>query len=104
MRSAQRDRSLLRAYGAFVRLDHGLPLRGLKRTLESLRGVSPNHEGYGRYVAGMIAHLVGDQREALVQLRAFCRRNEDADFAKALTLREELRRAREVLAELGDAS
>ena len=48
----------------------------------------------------MIAHLMGDQREAIVHLQAFLRRNADAGLAKELTLREELRRARAVLAKI----
>lgn len=99
MRSAQRDRALLRAHAAYIRLDAGRPARNLRRTLDTLRA-SPNAEGYGRFLLGMIAHLMGDQREAIVHLRAFLRRNADAGLAKELTLREELRRARNVLAQI----
>jgi len=99
MRSAQRDRALLRAHAAYIRLDAGRPARNLRRTLDTLRA-SPNAEGYGRFLLGMIAHLMGDQREAIVHLRAFLRRNADAGLAKELTLREELRRARTVLAQI----
>ena len=82
-----------------MRLDAGKPARNLRRTLDTLRA-SPNAEGYGRFLLGMIAHLMGDDREAVVQLRAFLRRNADAGVAKELTLREELRRARLVLAKI----
>ncbi|MBK6811235.1 MAG: tetratricopeptide repeat protein [Sandaracinaceae bacterium] len=99
MRSAQRDRALLRAHAAYIRLDAGRPARNLRRTLDTLRA-SPNAEGYGRFLLGMIAHLMGDQREAIVHLQAFLRRNADAGLAKELTLREELRRARAVLAKI----
>ena len=99
MRSAQRDRALLRAHAAYIRLDAGRPARNLRRTLDTLRA-SPNAEGYGRFLLGMIAHLMGDDREAVVHLQAFLRRNADAGIAKELTLREELRRARAVLAKL----
>lgn len=99
MRSAQRDRALLRAHAAYIRLDAGRPARNLRRTLDTLRA-SPNAEGYGRFLLGMIAHLMGDDREAIVHLRAFLRRNADGGVAKELTLREELRRARSVLAKI----
>ena len=102
MRSAQRDRALLRAHAAYIRLDAGRPARNLRRTLDTLRA-SPNAEGYGRFLLGMIAHLMGDDREAVVHLQAFLRRNADAGIAKELTLREELRRARAVLAKLVSA-
>lgn len=97
MRSAQRDRALLRAHAVFVRLDAGRPTRNIRRALDTLRA-SPNAEGYGRYLLGMIAYLMGDEREASVHLRAFLRRNATAGVAKELTLREELRRARLALA------
>ena len=99
LRSARRDRALLRAHAAYIRLDAGLPVRNLRRTLDTLRA-SPNAEGYGRFLAGMIAHCMGDQREASVHLRAFLRRNAAAGAAKELTLREEFRRARVALARI----
>ena len=55
-------------------------------------------KGYGQLVLGMIRHRLGDPRRAAVHLRAFLRRNASADPAKAITLREELRCARETLA------
>jgi hypothetical protein len=73
---------------------------------EDLAGVqarllrSKSHEGYGRYLLGMIAYRMGDHRGAIPHLRAFLRRNARLDAAKALTLREELRCARLTLAEL----
>ena len=97
MRTAQRDRALLRAHALYVRLDSGRPARNIRRTLDSLKA-SPNAEGYGRFLLGMIAHHVGDEREASVHLRAFLRRNAAVGVAKELTLREELRRARLALA------
>lgn len=97
LRTARRDRALLRAHALYVRLDAGRPARNIRRTLDTLRA-SPNAEGYGRFLLGMIAHLMGDQREASVHLRAFLRRNAAAGVAKELTLREELRRARLALA------
>jgi hypothetical protein len=44
---------------------------------------------------------MGDAGRAAMHLRAFLARNADADEAKAATLREELRRARLVLAKAG---
>lgn len=96
MRSAQRDRALLRAHALYVRLDSGKPARNIRRTVESLRA-SPNADGYGRFLLGMIAYHVGDIREARVHLGAFLRRNAAVGVVKELTLREELRRARVAL-------
>ncbi|MCA9537155.1 MAG: hypothetical protein KC593_25915 [Myxococcales bacterium] len=97
MRTAQRDRALLRAHALYIRLDAGRPARNIRRTLDTLRA-SPNADGYGRFLLGMIAYKMGDEREASVHLRAFLRRNAAAGVAKELTLREELRRARLALA------
>lgn len=97
MRSAVRDRPLLRAYAAYVRLENGLPVRGLAGVVEALRA-SKNREGYGQFLLGMIAYHMGDARIAAVHLRAFLRRNADVDVAKSMTLAVELSRARAVLA------
>ena len=58
-------------------------------------------EGYGQFLLGMLAWHMGDAGRAAMHLRAFLARNADADEAKAATLREELRRARLVLAKAG---
>lgn len=96
-RWAQRDLPLLRAHGALIRLELGEPVAGLDAILSDLRS-SPSREGYGEYLLGSIAAAIGDERGAIVYLRAFLHRNASADPTKALTLREELRRARSVVA------
>ncbi len=99
LRHAHKDRPLLAACAAYVRLAAGESPAGLAKTVADLRA-APCREGYGQFVLGMIAYHVGDGLLAVAHLRAFLRRNADADVPKALTLREELRRARTVLAEL----
>ena len=98
-RWAQRDRSLIRAHAAYVRLDAGRGVEQLGDVLGDLRR-SKNREGYGQYLLGMIAYLMDDHGKAAVHLRSFLRRNASADVAKTMTLREELRRARTALARL----
>ncbi len=102
LRSAQKDRPLLKAHAALVRLSEGEPPEGLAETVAALRA-APCREGYGQYLLGMIAYHIGDMSLAVAHLRSFLRRNADADVPKALTLREELRRARTVLAEVESA-
>jgi hypothetical protein len=97
-RAADRDRPLVRALGAFIRLDAGLAVPRLSSiTLDLSR--SRAREGYGQYLLGMIAHHVGDHARATAHLRAFLRRNVAIDRVKLVTLREELHRARRVLAD-----
>ena len=96
---ATRDRPLLEAHHAFIRLASAaavVDLDGVIRRLEA----SKSREGYGGYLLGMIAYQLGDERRATVELRAFLRRNARLDVAKELTLREELRRARRALASI----
>lgn len=97
-KDAGRDRPLVRALGAYVRLDTGLAVPRLSEIVDSL-AKSRAREGYGQFLLGMIAHHVGDRRRATAHLRAFLRRNAAIDRAKLLTLREELHRARRVLAD-----
>ncbi len=98
-RWAARDRALLRAHAAYVKLEQGRAVRGLEGILRGLQR-SRSREGYGQFLLGMIAWLMGDTRRAAPHLRSFLRRNASADEAKALTLREELRRARLALARI----
>ena len=96
-RWAHDDRPLLRAHRAWLRIEEGQMPRELDAIcadLERSRGAA----GYGQLVLGMIRHRMGDAARAAVHLRAFLRRNASADAAKAITLREELRLAREALA------
>lgn len=97
-RAAARDRPLVRALGAFIRLDAGLAVPRLSEIVTDLAR-SRSREGYGQYLLGMIAHHVGDRPRAAAHLRAFLRRNAAIDRAKVVTLREELHRARRVLAD-----
>lgn len=99
LRLAKRDRPLLKAHLAYVRLDSDQAVRDLETIREEL-AASPNGEGYGQYLLGIIAFLLGDRGRAAVHLRAFLRRNASLDEAKRLTLREELRRARVALARI----
>jgi len=99
LRYATDDRPLLRAQDAWVALETG----ELVEDLEDIRQTLANArcgQGYGQFVLGMIAHELGDLPAAMTHLRAFLRRNARVDVAKGITLREELRRARAVLASL----
>lgn len=98
-RWSHRDRPMIRAHHAYVRLTAGIAVEGLDTRITDLQK-SPAREGYGQWLLGMIAHELGDPRKAAVHLRAFLRRHAAADEAKTITLREELRRARVVLAEI----
>ncbi len=98
LRYAQRDRPLMKAHRAYIRLEAEMPVRGLSAIRDELR-CSKVGQGYGQFLLGMIAHHVGDGPAAIVHLQAFLRRNASIDEVKRLTLREELRRARLALAE-----
>lgn len=98
-RWAHQDRPLLRAHRAWVRLEAGQAVRGLGAIVADLERARCR-EGYGQLVLGMLRHCMGDARGAAVHLRAFLRRNASADTGKAVTLREELRRARLALAQI----
>lgn len=100
LRWARRDRPLLRAHAAYIRLDAGRAAPALAGTVASLQRAKCR-EGYGQYLLGMLAWHMGDLPRAVLHLRAFLTRNADADEAKAATLREELRRARLTLARAG---
>lgn len=98
-RWSHRDRPLIRAYRCWVELDDDRVPEGLEEARRAL-AESPLREGYGQFILGMIALNLGDRRRAAVHLRAFLRKNASADRAKALTLREEIRRARKALSEI----
>lgn len=98
-RWAHRDRALIRAHHAYVRLCSGIAVPELDQRIADLQR-SPAREGYGQWLLGMIAYEIGDARRAAVHLRAFLRRHAAADEARTITLREELRRARVALAEI----
>ncbi len=98
-RWATRDRALIRAHGAYVELDAGGAPENLAEIVAGLEK-SKSREGYGEYLLGMIAARLGDAKSAAPHLRAFLRRNAAVDVAKAITLREELRRARTELARI----
>jgi hypothetical protein len=97
LRWARRDRPLLRAHAAYVRLSAGRAVPGLSAVLTSLSR-SRCREGYGQFLLGMLWYHTGDIRRATTHLRAFLDRHADADPARVATLREELRRARLVVA------
>ena len=97
IRWARRDKPLLRAHAAFVKLESGEAVPKLGEIVNDLQK-APCREGYGQFLLGMLAHHMGDKRKATIHLRAFLRRNASLDSAKATTLREELRRARTALA------
>lgn len=98
-RWSHRDRPLVRAYRVLVELERDHVPEGLEGVRRAL-SASPLREGYGQFLLGMIAYRLGDRRRAAVHLRAFLRKNASADRAKALTLQEELRRARRALADI----
>lgn len=99
-RWAREDRPLLRAHRAWILLELDEPVEDLDEILAELEGSLKASKGYGELVLGMLRHRMGDDARAAVHLRAFLRRNASADSAKATTLREELRRARTVLASI----
>lgn len=99
LRWAHEDRPLLRAHAAWIDLETGRLVDDLGEILRELES-SRARNGYGELVLGMLRYHLGDLREAAVHLRAFLRRNAAADTPKAITLREELRRARLALAEI----
>jgi tetratricopeptide (TPR) repeat protein len=98
LRWSHQDRPLVRGFRAYVELETDRVPEALEATRRAL-SASPMREGYGQFVLGMIAWHLGDKRMATVHLRAFLRKNASADKVKAATLREELKRARQVLAE-----
>jgi hypothetical protein len=97
LRWARRDRPLLRAHAAYIRLEAGRAVPALAAVLASLSRARCR-EGYGQFLLGMLWYHAGDTRRASLHLRAFLDRHADADPARVATLREELRRARLVLA------
>ena len=97
LRYAKRDRPLLRAHEALIRVEAGDVPESLQQIRDDLAKAKCG-EGYGRYVQGMLAFHLGDHSGASPHLKAFLRRNAQLDTAKELTLREELRRARLALA------
>lgn len=99
-RWAHEDRPLLRAHRAWVRLEAGRAVRNLDAIVRGLEDSTKARKGYGELVLGMLRYQMGDTRAAAVHLRAWLRRHASADVAKAITLREELRRARTILAEI----
>ncbi len=98
-RWAHRDRAMIRANTAYVKLTAGIAVPDLDALIADLQK-SPAREGYGQWLLGMIAYEIGDKRKAAVHLRAFMRRHAAADEAKAITLREELRKARVAMADI----
>ncbi|AKF03177.1 hypothetical protein [Sandaracinus amylolyticus] len=98
-RWATRDRAMIRAHSAYVRLTADLAVAELDAIVTALQK-SPAREGYGQWLLGMIAYELGDRRKAAVHLRAWLRRHAAPDEAKTITLREELRRARTALAQI----
>ncbi len=98
-RWARKDRPLIRAYRAWIRLEIGVATAELQRIINSLAR-SQAAEGYGQFVLGMLSAETGDPRKAAVYLRAFLRRNAAIDAAKRITLAEELSRARKTLARI----
>ncbi|MFT5357386.1 MAG: tetratricopeptide (TPR) repeat protein [Polyangiales bacterium] len=93
------DRALLKAHWAYICLENDEAVEDLKEVRANLNAAKCG-EGYGQYILGMIAYHMGDMKIAIVHLQHFLRRNASVDAAKALTLREEFRRARLTLAEL----
>jgi tetratricopeptide (TPR) repeat protein len=91
-------RPLYRAHAAALRLGAGRPVRDLSSVVKALEA-SPQREGYGRYLLGLIAHRTGDEH-ALSHLRAFVRRHASSERAVVLTLSVELKAARQLIERL----
>lgn len=96
-RWARRDKPLIHAHAAYIRLEAGQPTSQLAAVVSDL-SKSPAREGYGQFLLGMLLHHMGDTKRASGHLQAFLRRNASADRAKVATLKEEFKRAREILA------
>ena len=99
-RWAHDDRPLIRGHRAWVDLETDQPFEGLAEIVSDLASSPRASKGYGTLVLGMISYHIGDFKRAAQYLRAFLRRNASADRAKELALRDELRCARTVLAEI----
>lgn len=96
LRWSQKDRALIRAHQAFIRLTCGEPVDELDGILEELEA-SPHGRGYGLFLLGMIHHHLGNAAEAQRHLQAFANRHASADSLLRMTLSEELARARAIL-------
>jgi hypothetical protein len=96
LRWSKRDRPLLEAHQALIILEGGDAVRDLTGIIDRLLQ-SPNREGYGRYILGMLYTHMGDAQSGIVHLSSFLNRNASADRAKSLTLQRELERARQVV-------
>lgn len=99
LRGASRDRPLLKAHAAYITLEQGDGVEELGKIRSELAQAKCG-QGYGQYLLGMISVHMGDDRAAGVHLRNFLRRNARIDDAKAMTIREELRRARLALSQI----
>jgi hypothetical protein len=93
--------ALIRAHRVYLLLDAGREVTEAE-VLEAEQALEASRRppGYGAFLLGMIAALRGDPERARGFLEAFISRVERGDFARAITLREELRRARVCLAGL----
>ncbi len=98
-RWSREDRPLLVGHRAWIELEAGHAVADIGEVVSRLES-SRAGKGIGRLILGMLCYEMGDARAAAVHLRAFLRRNAAIDAAKALSLREELRIARTVLAKL----
>ena len=96
LRWARKDKPLLRALAALIRLENNLAQPRLGAIVASLAS-SPAREGYGRYLLGMIAYHMGDSRQAMVHLRAFLRRHASSSPAQLTTLRFEMQQAKAIV-------
>ncbi|HJK96091.1 MAG TPA: hypothetical protein RMF84_02660 [Polyangiaceae bacterium LLY-WYZ-14_1] len=95
-RWATRNRALVRAQDAWIRLDAGLPVADLDERIASLQRAR-SREGYGQYLLGMIARARGQEADSRALLRAFVDRVRRSDFRKRLTLQDELAEAEAAL-------
>lgn len=100
--ATEAGRPLYRAHAASIRLGAGRAVRDLPSIVRSLEE-SPQAQGYGRYLLGLIAHHTHDPRAA-VHLRAFLRRHASSDAAVLKTLSVELAEARRLLRRLDPQS
>jgi tetratricopeptide (TPR) repeat protein len=89
-------RVLHQAQVAMVELSRGVFVDNLQALVTDL-ALSPQAEGYGRFVLGWVTQQLGDSN-AHALLREFLRRNE-LDALRAATLRGEIAKAREILHE-----
>lgn len=93
------DKPLYRAHLTLARLAAGQRPRSIPRIIDEL-AASPQGQGYGRFVLGLLCLRAGRRDEAIEHLRAFVRRTTLEKPRLSVALDRELAMARQELARL----